>query len=283
MTAKSCLVAITLLSFSLECAASGSSSIGTVSARGDVRIDGYVVQSNGTLFDGTSVETNHATATLRLENGTEITMATNSQGVVHRDRLELLQGESQLKTNSSTFLLEADGLRIAPSGPNTVGTVSLDASKTVNVTALTGELLIVDDSGSPVMHIAPGAPMSFGQATPAGAPYGTSVTETGLVTEENGQYFLTTVGSMATNTKYLLVGKDFHKVVNDKVIVDGKLQPSPTQKAFAEIDVKEMRLNGAALFCSFPTGFAWCAAAVAAAGTGLGVGIYEATKPGASP
>ena len=283
MTAKTCLVAMALLSFSFECAASGSSSIGTVSVRGDVRIDGYVTQSNGTLFDGTSVETDHATATLRLENGTEITMATNSKGVVHRDRLDLLEGESQLKTNDSSFLLEADGLRVAPSGPNTVGVVSLDASKTVNVTALTGELLIVDVSGSPLMHIAPGTPMSFGQATTPGEPYGTSVTETGLVSEENGQYYLTTVGSMASNTKYLLVGKDFHKMVNDKVVVDGKLQPSPTPKAFAEIDVKDTRLNGAAVFCNFPTGFAWCAAAVAAAGTGLGVGIYEATKPGASP
>jgi len=248
-----------------------------------VRVDGHVIQSNGTLFDGTSVETDHATATLRLENGTEITMATNSQGVVHRDRLELLQGESQLKTNGSSFLLEADGLRVAPNGPNTVGVVSLEASNTVDVTALTGELLIVDDSGSPLMHIAPGMPMSFGQATGPGEPYGTSITETGLVSEENGQFFLTTAQNMVDHTKYLLVGKDFHKMVNDKVVVDGKLEPSPTQKAIAEIDVKDMRINGAAVFCSFPTGFAWCAAALAAGGTGLGVGIYEATKAGASP
>ena len=82
---------------------------------------------------------------------------------------------------------------------------------------------------------------------------------------------------------YLLVGKDFHKMVNDKVVVDGKLEPSPTQNAMAEIDVKDIRINGAAVFCNFPTGFTWCAVALAAGGTALGVGIYEATKPGASP
>ncbi len=105
MIAKSCLVAMTLLSFSFACAASGSNSIGTVSVRGNVLVDGHVIESNGTLFDGNSVATDHATATLRLENGTEITMATHSQGVVHRDRLELLQGESQLKTSGSSFFL----------------------------------------------------------------------------------------------------------------------------------------------------------------------------------
>ncbi len=161
--------------------------------------------------------------------------------------------------------------------------VSLEASNTVNVTALTGDLMIVDDSGSPLMHIAPGAPMSFGQATNPGEPYGTSITETGLVSEENGQFYLTTAQNLVDHTKYLLVGKDFHKMVNDKVVVDGKLEPSPTQNAMAEIDVKDIRINGAAVFCNFPTGFTWCAVALAAGGTALGVGIYEATKPGASP
>jgi len=279
MTAKCSFVAMILLSFSCAHAASGSNSIGTVSVRGEVRVDGYIVQSNGTLFDGTAVETGQATATLRLESGTEITMATNSHGVVHRDRLELLQGESQLKTNDSPFLLEAHGLRVAPGRPNTVGVVSLDGANTVNVAALTGELLIVDGSGSALMHIAPGMPMSFGQVTGPGSPYGMKVTEIGLVSQENGQYFLTTVDG----SKYLLVGKDFRHYVGDKVVADGTLQAPTAQTATADIDVKNIRVNGAAVWCSFPTGFAWCAAALAAAGTGLGVGIYEATKPGASP
>ena len=36
-------------------------SIGTASARGDMRVDSYVVKGNATLFDGTVVETGQAT------------------------------------------------------------------------------------------------------------------------------------------------------------------------------------------------------------------------------
>jgi len=58
---------------------------------------------------------------------------------------------------------------------------------------------------------------------------------------------------MTSNTKYLLVGKDFHKMVNDKGRCRRQVEPSPTQKAIAEIDVKDVRINGAAVFCNFPT------------------------------
>ena len=102
--AKSCLLAMILVSFSYAYASGATGSIGTVSARGDLRVDGYTVWGNGTLFNGTAVETGQATATLRLDNGTEIKLAINSHGVVYRDHLVLLQGRSQLKTSGAPFL-----------------------------------------------------------------------------------------------------------------------------------------------------------------------------------
>ena len=55
------------------CAASyataGTTAIGTVSARGSLRVDGYAVKGDATLFNGTVVETGQASAALRLNKG----------------------------------------------------------------------------------------------------------------------------------------------------------------------------------------------------------------------
>ena len=202
MTAKGCLVAFMLFSFSCAHASSGSGSIGigTVSARGNMRIDGYTVEGNATLFDGTAVETSQATATLRLENGAEVTMAIDSRGTVYRDRLVLSQGQSELKASSSSFFVEANGLRVVPGEPGTLGVVSVSSGNTVQVAVVMGELRIVDDADLSLAHVYSGTTMSFHQATsPAGAANGTSgtangttVTEVGKVSFHNGQYYLKT-------------------------------------------------------------------------------------------
>jgi hypothetical protein len=269
-----------VFSFSYAYASSGSPSIGTVSARGDVRVDGYTVQGNGTLFDGTAIETGQATATLRLENGTEITMATNSHSVVHADHLVLLQGKSELKASGSSFFLEADGLRVAPGGPNAFGVVSVGPENTVEVAAVTGEFRILDDSGLSLTHVSPGTALSLHQLTnPAGVPYGTPITEVGIVSFENGAYYLTTV----EGTKYELVGKDFHRFVNDKVVVSGKLEPATTPAGIPVIQVSSIDINGPESFLSTTKGKVWLATLLAGGAAGIGIGVYEATKPPASP
>src|ERR1700733_14309784 len=75
MAAKNYLLAMIFVTFSYASASGATNAIGTVSARGDFRVDGNSVWGNGTLFDGTTVETGQATATLRLANGTEIMLA----------------------------------------------------------------------------------------------------------------------------------------------------------------------------------------------------------------
>ena len=283
MTAKGFLVAFTLFSFSCAYASSGSGSIGigTVSVRGNIRVDGYTVQGNGTLFDGTAVETSQATATLRLDNGTEITMAVNSRGIVYRDRLVLLQGQSELKAPNSSFFLEARGLRVVPRGPNTLGVVSVNSENTVQVASLTGEFRITDDANLSLASVLPGTTMSFRQATtPAGPANGTPVTETGVVSVDNGQYYLTT----SDGTKYLLTGRDFQKYVGKKVVVvNGTLQAATTPSGVSTIVVSSLSINGAAGIFATTAGVVWFTTIVAAAGTGLGVGIYEATKGSSSP
>ena len=91
---------LSILSFTametVSSVATGSVSIGTVSARGDFRLDSHVVRGNATLFNGSVVETGVATADLRVGKSAAITMSTNSRGTLYSDRLVLQQGESEL-------------------------------------------------------------------------------------------------------------------------------------------------------------------------------------------
>ena len=72
---KVLVVVLCMLSF----AEAGTVSIGTASARGDMRVDSYTVKGGATLFDGSVVETGQASADLHLCEGTEITMASSSR------------------------------------------------------------------------------------------------------------------------------------------------------------------------------------------------------------
>lgn len=272
MNPRHCLLAFAVCSFSCAYAANGSHAIGTINAPGDLRVDGFSVPGNSTLFDGTSIQTGSASATLRLGTGTDITMASDSQGVVHRDRLVLLEGRSQLTATNAPFYLEAEGLRVKPGSPDAVGVVSVGAANNVEIAALKGEFLVLDSAGLPLLHVAPGTTMALHQATSA-ATNGNSITEVGMVSESKGVYYLTT----SDGTKYEITGKDFHKFVDKKVVITGTLGPGIIQGESA-IAVSQISINGAAGIFATTAGKVWFVAGTAAVGTGVGVGVYELTN-----
>ncbi len=276
---KSISIAIILLSFSCPYAVGSTKPIGTASVRGDMRIDGNSVWSNGTLFDGTAVETSRATATLQLANGTEIKLATDSRGVVYSDHLVLLQGTSEIKASGSHFQLEAYGLSVAPNAPNTTGTVSLRPANMVEVAAVTGELRVTQNADLAVAHVVRGAAMLFqpvqqAAAAPEGSTFLNSVE--GLVSSADGVYFLTTV----SGAKYQLVtGKELRKFTNKKVVVSGFLQPGAATSEPTELLVTDIDVNGAGTGGSKK---ALIGIAVAGGGAAAVIGIAESSKSSAS-
>jgi hypothetical protein len=292
MFGKSCLIGILSISASWAYAANGTGSIGTVSARGDMRVDGYTVSGNGTLFDGTTVETGQASATLRLNSGTEITLSTNSHGVVYSNHLVLLQGKSQLRTSNSSFLLEADGLRVAPGGPNTLGVVALSPAKTVDVAAVTGELRIVNNVGLPLYRVSTGAAFSFPSAQdqqPAGATSGAPLKEIeGDMSAENGNYYVTDIDG----TKYELVtGNNIKKYVGKNVAVAGFVQSSSAPNGATQLIVTAIQLNGASTSKGAGAGGGGGSnkgvligvAVAGGAAAGIGIALSEGGKKPASP
>ncbi|HVN94182.1 MAG TPA: hypothetical protein VMT38_10825 [Terracidiphilus sp.] len=244
MARKSCLLAMIFVTFSCASVSAATSSIGTISARGDIRVDGYSVWGNGTLFDGTTVETGQATATLRLDNGTEIVLAINTHGMVYGDRLVLLEGRSQLKTLSAPFTLEAHGLRVIPSEPNSFGVVSLGPSNTVDVAAIAGDFRVVDEASLAAANVSGGAAISFPAVQTATAPQGSSfIGVSGKVSYEDGNFFLTT----DKGVKYELVtGEELKKFKGKTVDVSGFLQTAPTSSGLTQVIVTSIDLSGGA-------------------------------------
>jgi hypothetical protein len=271
------LQAVAMLLCMLSYASAGTVSIGTASARGDMSVDSNLVKGNATLFDGSVVETGQATVDLRLGKGTEITMSTASRGTVYNDRLVLQRGQSEL-TASSSFQLEANGLRVTPNEPNSRGVVSLMAGNTVEVASLNGSFGVTNDHGVLLANVRPGRMVSF--AMKEGEDQ-TTFSGAGLVSFENGQYYLET----GENVKYLLTCKDLKKYVGDKIEVYGTLQPpsAQTEGVTSTLCVKSIQLNGVGVGgggMSQGTKLI-IAGVVVAAGVGIGVGIYEANHPSA--
>jgi hypothetical protein len=252
----------------LSYAAAGTVSIGTASARGDMRVDSYTVKGNATLFDGSVVETGQATADLRLSKGADITMSSNSRGTLYSDRLVLQQGVSELSASNS-FQLEANGLHVTANEPNSRGVVSLKVGNTVEVASLNGSFGVTNGHGILLANVRPGRVVSFAMQAGANPAAFSGV---GLVSFENGTYYLTT----DENVKYVLTCKDSHRYVGTKVVVSGTVQ-GQAGGAGAVLCVKEMGINGGS---GLSKGTKWLIAGIlVAAGAGAGIALAERSSP----
>jgi hypothetical protein len=255
----------------LSYAAAGTVSIGTVNARGDVRVDSYPIKGNATLFDGSVVETGQASADVRLNKGAEITMSTGSRGTLFSDHLVLQQGQSELMA-SNTFALDVSGLHVKPSQPNSRALVSMKPGNTVEISSVKGSVGVSDSHGVMLANILPGHSFSF--AMDAGPQNGV-FSGVGLVSFENGQYYLTT----DSDVKYLLTCRDMKKYVDDKVVVSGTVQTTagPNGTSQSTLCVKDIDINGG----EGPMNKKWLIDGILiAAGAGAIAGIIVlATKP----
>ena len=266
---KVLVVVLCMLSF----AEAGTVSIGTASARGDMRVDSYIVKGSATLFDGSVVETGQASADLHLGEGTEITMASSSRGTLYRDHLVLQQGTSELSA-SSPFKLEAEGLSVIPKEPNSHAVVSLRAGNTVEVAALSGSFGVTSEHGIMLASVRPGRVVSF--AMQAGGAT-TEFSGAGMVSNENGHYYLTT----AENVKYELTCKNFKKFVLTKSLISGKVQAPAAEGATAVVCVNSIQINGNPGMST--VGKLIIAGEVVGAGIAIGFAVDEAQQSPASP
>jgi hypothetical protein len=199
-----------------------------------MRVDGYMVRGNATLFDGSLVETGQASAILRLGNGAGITMAANSRGALHRDRFVLQLGESEL-TASPSFQIEANGLHVTPGRANSRGVVSITSGNAVEVAVLTGSFRVTGDRDVLLASVRPGQSTSFAMQADGDS---SACTGTGRIGLDGGNYFITIA---STGIKYELTGTDLAKLlgnlVGESVTIKGTVVsgPAPAGEAAALI------------------------------------------------
>lgn len=246
----------------LSYAEAATVSIGTASARGDMRVDSYGVKGNATLFDGSVVETDTASADLRLQKGAQITLSAASRGTIYNDHLVLQRGESEIKS-AGAYQLEANGLRVIPSDSSSRGVVSVKSGNTIEVASLSGNIGVTNGHGVTLANISSGHSYSFAMQAGANPAEFSGV---GLVSFDNGTYYLTTDG----NVKYVLTCKDSHAFVGDKVVVTGTIQGSG---AGAMVCVKTMDINGPGGGGGMSSRTKWIIAGVAIAGAGVGTAL----------
>jgi len=215
------LQAAAILMCMLSYASAGTTSIGTANVRGEMRVDSNNVKGNATLFDGSVVETDQASAQLRLNKGAQITLSTGSRGTLYSDHLILQQGETEIAV-SSPFQLQANGIHVTPNMADSRGVVSLKAGNTVEVASLSGSFGVTNDHGVLLANIRPGRTVSFSMQVKAVPNVFSGV---GLVTVEGGVYYLTT----DEDVKYALTCKDAKRFVGDKVVVSGTVEGAAGQ------------------------------------------------------
>ena len=287
---KASLIVLFVVFPTLTFAVAGSTAIGTASARGSMRVDGALVNGNATLFDGTVIETDAATTAVRLEKGVEIKLATDSRGKFYRDRLVLEKGSTEL-VRPGSFRLEASRLSIMPDSPDARGIVSMKDDRTVEVSALSGELQVSTNNGLLLARMEPGRMLTFNDQQAAGATAQTTVA--GVLTKEEDKcsathekkYYVTVE---ETGVRYEVTGTELDKLVGKVVTLTGTPDPNvQASKCAAGLIVAS---SAAAVAGAIAAGVAAgtiagiattnliIAGVVVAAATGTGVGVYEANK-----
>ncbi len=270
------VIALTTCSF----AVAGSRAIGTASARGDMVIDGESVKGNATLFEGTVVATTQATTTLRLNTGTEIKLATGSSGTLYGDRIVLQRGTSEF-TPSSPFSLQANGLSVTSSAPNSRAVVSMSGSNVVDVTTVAGAVQVINERGVLLARVIGGRTASFALQQPT--PGSGQVRISGQIIKADGHYFIV---ESVSNARYEITGRSFFWAENQEVTVTGTFDKSapPVSGATGVIRVSALTripVSGVSPGIGNAQSFVLLGT-IAAIAVGIYAGVAEATGP-ASP
>ncbi len=235
---KSKLHAVAMICCTLSYAMAGTSAIGTASARGDMRVDGYTVKGDATLFNGTVVETGQNSAALRVGTGVEVKLGTESRGTLYQDRLVLQQGASELKT-SSPFQVDANGLHVTSAMPNASGVVAVN-NGILEVAALTGAFKVTNGRGYLLASIPSGSSEAFGAPQPAPVQSNPPVKMTlfGDLVSVDGHYYLN-LPTPDLGVVYELSGGNLSGMVGKRITITGfaDLNAKATGKASYVIDV----------------------------------------------
>ena len=235
--------------------------IGTIRSNGEFRVDGAVIGDNGTLFEGSIVETASARSVLQLGK-LQLTLLPMSRAKIYRGRTVLEKG-SELVSGAEKHVVEAFGMRIAASTATSSVQVQIPAPGRVDVAARDGGAEVHNSSGILVASLRAGMSLAF---EPQENPK--TVKIAGTVVAANGRLF---VVDITTNVTVELVGADLEKYVGKKVQISGEIvvDAKPLAPATQVVRVSSAKIAGAAGATGRAAGAAGGAAGAASTAVGI--------------
>ena len=178
------LVALLVAGLGLGSLAAADATLGIVTANGEFRIGQSALRGNATVSEGTVIQTLKAPARVRLQPGPRIQLAAGSKVTMHRDRMVLESGLSDL-SGLADYRVNAGPFQVRGAEPNSAARVRRPADNTVEVAALQGALPVLSDGGLVLANVMPGTALALEMQ--AGAPVSTF---SGCLLKKNEKFVL---------------------------------------------------------------------------------------------
>ncbi|HYL35410.1 MAG TPA: hypothetical protein VEV17_05820 [Bryobacteraceae bacterium] len=240
--------------------------VGVLTAVGSIRVDGADVRGNGTVRNGSVIETIQNPSHLSLKNGSRLDLAAESRAQVYGDHAVLERGASQIQA-SSRYPIQVNSLSVIAVGPSSTIRVFRTGASKLEVSAVTGQAEVRGAGGVMIARVFPGSALDFDQQ-PAGAAGATKVS--GRLEKQDGRYKLTDV---TTRVRFELQGDNLEKSVGQCITATGSSDPSTAElihlATYSKVSCKKIGLPLSAAAAGAGAGAGTAGAAGAAAAGGL--------------
>lgn len=239
--------------------------IGVAMSDGTILINDTQTPGNATVFDGATLQTRKNSSQVRLKDGAQVRLESDSLGTVFADHVDLKQGSARIWDYSAN----ASGLSVRAEADSSASVTM--KGKVVEVAALTGNVRVFNASGINVANLVPGRALDL---LPQDAGASTPSTLTGCAVRSNGNLLLK---DETSNVTAQLRGGNVK--TGQRVQVTGSLVPNatPASGATQVIQVTSVKAVGGAC-----TGTAAAAGAAAAGAGAAGAGAGAAGAAGAA-
>jgi hypothetical protein len=233
-------IVILLACFAIVLSAA-STPVGVLTTVGSVRVDGTDVRGNGTVLNGSIIETANNPSQLSLKNGIRFELSARSRAQVYDNHAVLERGASQVHA-SNGYPIQVNSLSVMPVGQlSTIRVFRTSASK-LQVSAVSGQAEVHNASGLLIAKVFPGSSLDFDQQAGAGGPTKVS----GRLEKKDGRYMLTDV---TTKTTVELQGDNLEKSVGHCIAATGSADPAAATlihvATYDEVSCKKLGLPAA--------------------------------------
>jgi hypothetical protein len=272
---KAVLIGAFLSSVGLLSAATPS--IGIAMSEGNIFINNSASAGNATIFNGSTLETQTAVSQVRLNDGAQLRLASDSKVTVYSDHVDLQKGSAKITGYSAN----ASGLNVRADGKASAA-ISMRDQGVVEIASLTGDVHVYNAAGFNVANLLPGRSLDL-RPQDAGASAPSSLT--GCTRKSGGDTLLT---DETSNVTVQLRGGSAKG--NRRYQVTGSMVPNatPASGATQVLNVASAKELGA---CG--TGAAGAAGAAGAGGAaaaglgtaaiaGIAIGVAAAVAVGAT-